>query len=162
MSSFLGHVVNFAKDWGTLIVTVLPLPLTIISLISGLKSQRLQNSSNTLDIKIKEDKIAKERAESLLSCIKVKPIRTSNNRYALKVYNYGSASAYNVSTQFDGEAGMMIINQEIQPFDELATNEDYLLNLCVPDGAASKFNTVTKWTDTNGQSHTQTQTLTLP
>ena len=53
----------FTEDWGTLIIAGISLLVAIISLIKSSKAQRLQNTLNELEFKIKKnelERIAKE------------------------------------------------------------------------------------------------------
>lgn len=69
----LKEVVPFIKDWGALIIAGISLLVAIISLFKSSKAQRLQNKVNELELKIKQnelDKIAKEKEDSVLACVK--------------------------------------------------------------------------------------------
>ena len=75
----------------------------------------------------------------------------------LKVWNSGNATAYNVSARFDGDVGIMIMDREKQPFEELEARKSYELILITHNGSASKFRIITEWTDSSGKQHTKTQ-----
>lgn len=67
------------------------------------------------------------------------------------------ATAYNVSARFDGDVGIMIMDREKQPFEELEAGKSYELILITHNGSASKFRIITEWTDSSGKQHTKTQ-----
>ena len=75
----------------------------------------------------------------------------------LKVWNSGNATAYNVSARFDGDVGIIIMDQEKQPFEELEARKSYELVLITYSGSASKFRIITEWTDLSGNQHIKTQ-----
>ena len=159
--STLKETVPFIKDWGALIIAGISLLVAIISLFKSSKAQRLQNNKvNELELKIKQDeldKIAKEKEDAELACVEARFITVGNGKHRLKVWNSGNATAYNVSARFDGDVGIMIMDQEKQPFEELEARKSYELVLITHNGSASKFKIVTKWTDSSGNQHTKTQ-----
>ena len=158
--STLKKMVPFIKDWGALIVASISLLIAIISLFISSKAQCLQNKVNELELKIKQDeldKIAKEKEDAELACVEARFITVGKGEHRLKVWNSGNATAYNVSARFDGDVGIMIMDQEKQPFEELEARKSYELVLITHNGSASKFKIVTKWTDSSGNQHTKTQ-----
>lgn len=115
---------------------------------------------NELELKIKQnelDKIAKEKEDSVLACVEVRFITVGKGKHRLKVWNSGNATAYNVSARFDGDVGIMIMDREKQPFEELEAGKSYELILITHNGFASKFRIITEWTDSSGKQHTKTQ-----
>ena len=123
-------------------------------------AQRLQNKVNELELKIKEnelERIAKEKESEELACVEARFITIGKGKHRLKVWNSGNATAYNVSARFDGNVGIMIIDQEKQPFEELEARKSYELILVTHTGSASKFRIITEWTDVNGEKHSKTQ-----
>ena len=128
----LKEVVPFIKDWGALIIAGISLLIAIISLFKSSKAQRLQNKVNELELKIKQnelDKIAKEKEDSALACVEARFITVGKGKHRLKVWNSGNATAYNVSARFDGDVGIMIMDREKQPFEELEARKSYELIL---------------------------------
>lgn len=124
----LKEVVPFIKDWGALIIAGISLLVAIISLFKSSKAQRLQNKVNELELKIKQnelDKIAKEKEDSVLACVEARFITVGKGKHRLKVWNSGNATAYNVSARFDGDVGIMIMDREKQPFEELEARKSY-------------------------------------
>lgn len=156
----LQKTVPFLKDWGAIIIAAISLLVAVISLSKSSKAQQLQNKVNELELKIKQnelDKIAKEKEEATRACVEARFITVGKGKHRLKVWNSGNATAYNVSARFDGDVGIMIVEQEKQPFEELEARKSYELVLIVFTGSASKFRIITEWTDANGEKHTKTQ-----
>ena len=154
------EIVGFAKEWGALIIAGISLLVAIISLFKSSKAQRLQNKVNELELKIKEnelERIAKEKENAELACVEARFITIGQGKHRLKVWNSGNATAYNVTARFDGNVGIMIIDQEKQPFEELEARKSYELILVTHTGSASKFRIITEWTDANGEKHSKTQ-----
>lgn len=154
------EIAGFTKEWGALIIAGISLLIAIISLFKSSKAQRLQNKVNELELKIKEnelERIAKEKENAELACVEARFITIGKGKHRLKVWNSGNATAYNVSARFDGNVGIMIIDQEKQPFEELEARKSYELILVTHMGSASKFRIITEWTDVNGEKHSKTQ-----
>lgn len=156
----LQEAVLFIKNWGTLIIAGISLLVAVISLFKSSKAQRLQNKVNELELKIKQNelnRIAKENEAADLACVEARFITVGKGKHRLKVWNSGNATAYNVTARFDGDVGIMIMDQEKQPFEELEARKSYELVLITHIGSASKFRIITEWTDANGEQHAKTQ-----
>lgn len=150
----------FTEDWGTLIIAGISLLVAIISLIKSSKAQRLQNKVNELEFKIKKnelERIAKEKETASLACVEARFITVGKGKHKLKVWNSGNATAYNVTARFDGDVGIIIMDREKQPFEELEARKSYELVLITHSGSASKFRIITEWTDASGEQHTKMQ-----
>lgn len=150
----------FIEDWGTLIIASISLLVAIISLIKSSKAQRLQNNVNELEFKIKKnelERIAKEKEAASLACVEARFITVGKGNHRLKVWNSGNATAYNVTARFDGDVGIIIMDREKQPFEELEARKSYELVLITHSGSASKFKIITEWADANGEPHTKMQ-----
>lgn len=154
------EIVCFTKEWGALIIAGISLLVAIISLLKSSKAQRLQNKVNELELKIKQnelDRIVKEKAEAGLACVEARFITVGKGKHRLKVWNSGNSTAFNVTARFEGDVGIMIMDQDKQPFEELEARKSYELVLIAHNGSASKFRIITEWTDANGERHTKTQ-----
>ncbi|MBE6900372.1 MAG: hypothetical protein E7479_06910 [Ruminococcaceae bacterium] len=153
-------ILMFIKEWGALIVAVMSLWIAIVSLFKSSKAQDLQNKVNELELKIKEnelERITKEKEEAALACVEARFITVGKGKHRLKVWNSGNATAYNVSARFDGDVGIIIMDREKQPFEELEARKSYEMVLVTHMGSASKFKIITEWTDVDGNHHTKTQ-----
>lgn len=156
----LQKAVPFWEDLGALIIAAISLLVAVISLFKSSKAQRLQNKVNELELKIKQnelDKIAKEKEDAALACVEARFITVGKGKHRLKVWNSGNATAYNVTARFDGDVGIIIMDREKQPFEELEARKSYELVLVTHMGSASKFKIITEWADASGKQHTKTQ-----
>lgn len=154
------EIVSFIKEWGALIIAGISLLVAIISLFKSSKAQRLQNRVNELELKIKEnelERIKKEKEEADIACVEARFITVGKGKHRLKVWNSGNATAFNVTARFDGDVGIIIMDKEKQPFEELEARKSYELVLITHNGSASKFRIITEWADANGEQHTKTQ-----
>lgn len=157
----LQEITPSIPDWGALIVSGISLLVAIISLSKSSEAQRLQNRVNELELKIKQnelDRIAKEKEAESLACVEARFITVGKGQHRLKVWNSGNATAYNVTARFDGDVGIIILDdKEKQPFEELEARKSYELILVPCFESVSKFRIVTEWTDEKGKRYTKTQ-----
>lgn len=156
----MSKIVPIVKEWGALIIAGISLLVSIISLSKSSKAQRLQNKVNELELKIKQneiEKIAKEKEEAGLACVEARFITVGKGKHRLKVCNSGNTTAYNVTARFDGDVGILIMDQEKQPFEELEPRKSYELVLITHNGSASKFRIITEWTDAEGKPYIKAQ-----
>ena len=115
---------------------------------------------NELEIIIKKnelERINKEKEAASLTCVEARLITIGKGKHRLKVWNSGNATAYNVTAKFDGNAGIIILDNDKQPFEELEPRKSYELALITHYGSASKFRIITEWADANGEQHSKTQ-----
>ena len=154
------EIVPSTIEWVSIIISAISLLIAIISLIVSLRAQWLQNKVNksTLEINQNElERIAKEKENAELACVEARFITVGNDKHRLRVWNSGNATAYNVSARFDGNVGIIIMDQNKQPFEELEARKNYDLILVTHTGSASKFRIITEWTDVNGEKHEKVQ-----
>ena len=129
-------------------------------MIKAKKAEQIQNKLNELELKIKQyevDKISKEKEEANLSLVEARVVSVGNGKHKLKVWNSGNTIVYKVSAKFEGDPGILILDGEKQPFDELEPRKNYELNLVTFGGTESKFKIITEWTDQEGKVCTKSQ-----
>lgn len=146
-------------DWGQLLISAIALIISIIAFIKSFKAEKLQSRINELELLIKQnevERIEKEKAEANSACVEARVV-SFGRRHELRVWNSGKAPAYNVTARFDGNPGVMIIDHEKQPFEELLPMKNYSLTLITHNGSARKLRIITEWTDASGQQQTRTK-----
>lgn len=84
-------------------------------------------------------------------------ISVGRGKHRLKVWNSGSAPAYDVSAKFEGDPHIIIVDEEKQPYEVLEPKKNYELVLITHGGLACKFKIITEWTNANGDSQSKTQ-----
>lgn len=156
----INKIINLAKDWGELLISVLAFVFSIVAMKKTSKSEELQDKVNVLELQIKQyeiEKIKEEKETVNTSYVEARFITVGKGKHRLKVWNSGNATAYNVSARFDGDVGIIIMDRDKQPFEELEARKSYELVLVTHGGSASKFRIITEWTDAEGKQHTKTQ-----
>lgn len=153
-------IVAFIQNWGELAIAAVSLIIAVIALVKSSKAEKLQNRVNEMEIKIKEyelARIAKEKEDSELSCVEARLITIGKSKHRLKVWNSGNTTVYGVTARFDGDPGIILMDHDKQPFDELEPGKSYEL-IAIPHGqCAPKFKIITEWTDMGGNCHSKSQ-----
>lgn len=160
IQEILKAILTFIENWGELIISAIAFVFSVVAMKKASKSEELQNKVNELELQVKQyeiDKINAEKEAANVSCVEARFITVGKGKHRLKVWNSGNATAYNVSARFDGDVGIIIMDRDKQPFDELEARKSYELVLVTYDGSASKFRIITEWTDASGKQHTKTQ-----
>lgn len=153
-------VIAFIEDWGELLIALAALVVSIVAIVKSSKAQKLQNRINELEIQIKQyevDKIKKEQDEASNSCVEARVVTMGAGKHRMKVWNSGNTTVYNVSASFDGNPGIMIMDRDKQPFEELEPGKNYELVLITYDGSTSKFRIITEWEDKEGIKRSRSQ-----
>jgi len=160
IQEILKAILTFIENWGELIISAIAFVFSVVAMKKASKSEELQNKVNELELQVKQyeiDKINAEKEAANVSCVEARFITVGKGKHRLKVWNSGNATAYNVSARFDGDVGIIIMDRDKQPFDELEARKSYELILVTYNGSASKFRIITEWTDANGKQYTKTQ-----
>lgn len=160
IQEILKAILTFIENWGELIISAIAFVFSVVAMKKASKSEELQNKVNELELQVKQyeiDKINAEKEAANVSCVEARFITVGKGKHRLKVWNSGNATAYNVSARFDGDVGIIIMDRDKQPFDELEARKSYELVLVTYNGSASKFRIITEWTDANGKQYTKTQ-----
>ena len=140
----------FIEDWGALIVSSLSLLVAFISLVQSAKARKQQRKINEIELKLKQfamDKANKEQKEASAPCVQARIIEMGQRDHRLKVWNSGGKTAYNVNIEFEDNLG--IINMDINklPFEELEPMKSFELVLLVEYSASRKGRVLTMWED---------------
>lgn len=136
--------------------TVIALASLIISSISffqSSKSQKLQDKVNKLEMKIKQnelDIIEKEKTKASYECVEAIVMRISSRQTKLKVWNSGNTIVYNVRASFAKGTGIIILDENKMPFDELEPGKSFEVPLITHYGSAKKFKITTSWDNKEG------------
>ena len=153
-------VITFLEDWGELLIATAALIVSIVAIVKSSKAQKLQNRINELEIQIKQyevEKIKKEQDEAGAACVEARVVAIGTGKHRMKVWNSGNTTVYNVSASFEGNPGIMIMDRDKQPFEELEPGKNYELALITYDGSTSKFRIITEWEDKEGTKQSRTQ-----
>ena len=143
-------------------IYIMPIAAFIVSLIA------LKRSNDTMKVKIqlseveeklKEyelvlkkhevEKMQEEENRDKKPNIEARIIAISSNKYRLKVWNSGDATAYNIEALIPNEYGIIIMNHTM-PFEYLKPGDNFDERVVVYANAASKFKVISTWEDEQG------------
>lgn len=146
-------IVTFVKEWGELLISAVALAFSLVAMKNASKSDELQDKVNELELQIKQyeiEKINEEKEAANTSCVEARVITIGKGKHRMKVWNSGNATVYNVTASFEGDPGIIIMDHEKQPFDELEAGKNYELVLVAYGNHDSKFKIITEWQDKDG------------
>ena len=161
-TTWIDCVSSFASTWGPLIISLVSLVLSVISLAQSSKAQKLQNKVNELELKIKEnelERIEKEKESAYYSCVEARIIKLGKDNYRMKVWNSGNVSVRDVTVRFDGDPGIIVLDQEKIPFDQLDPMKNFELVLVTHWGSSRKVKIITEWDDDRGVHQSKMQVV---
>lgn len=159
----INTIVDFLKNWKDVIeivITLLTIPISIIAYFKASKANKLQNKINEIELQLKQyeqDKMKREKEKANSSCVEARVVTVGKNKHRMKVWNSGNTTVHNVSARFEGDVGIIIMNKEKQPFEELEPGKNYELVVVTYDNSISKFKIITEWEDINGEKHQKYQ-----
>lgn len=160
---------EFIKAWNIVkevikdvAIYIMPIAAVVVSLIALKRSNdtmKVQIQLSEVEEKIKEyelalkkrevEKIQEEENREKKATIEARIFAISSNKYRLKVWNSGDATAYNVEVSIPNEYGIIIMNHTM-PFEYLKPGDNFDECVVVYDNAASKFKVISTWEDEEG------------
>ena len=143
-------------------IYIMPIAAFVVSLIALKRSNdtmKVQIQLSEVEEKLKEyelalkkhevEKIQEEEARKKKPNIEARIITISSNKYRLKVWNSGDATAYNIEVSIPNEYGITIVNHTM-PFEYLKPGDNFDECVVVYCNAASKFKVISTWEDEQG------------
>lgn len=137
--------------------------LSLLSFKDSRKANKVRDRLNELEEKLKqyalEDK-EKTRLDEKKALIEARIINISKNKYKLKVWNSGKATAYNVNLDIPPEFNGIVWTDKV-PYEFLEAGKSFEEHIIVHGGTPRKFTINTTWEDNQGTHHTKEQILTI-
>lgn len=143
-------------------IYIMPIAAFVVSLIALKRSNdtmKVQIQLSEVEEKLKEyeleikkyevEKIQEEETREKKPNIEARIITISSNKYRLKVWNSGDATAYNIEVSIPNEYGIIIVNHTM-PFEYLKPGDKFDECVVVYCNAASKFKVISTWEDEQG------------
>ena len=139
--------------WISIIISGLSLVIAIISFCESHRANKLQARINELEIQIKEhnlNSIKQSEIEKKAALIEARMIDVGNRGHKLRVWNSGKSTAYNVSVDYDKSEGLILLSEDLLPFEELYPGKNFDITVIVPFESSKKFRVMLNWEDSNG------------
>lgn len=137
--------------------------ISILSFKDSRKANKVRDRLNEVEEKLKsyalEDK-EKEREDASKACVDARIVNISKNKYKLKVWNSGKATAYNVDFEIPSEYNGIIWRDKV-PYEFLEPGKNFEEHVLVHMGTPRKFTITTTWKDEQGTKYSKEQILTV-
>lgn len=133
--------------------------LSVLALIKSNKIKKMEEKLNEYDLKLKEyelEKIEREKNKKNEACIEARIVKISNEKYRIKIWNSGTATAYNVDYEIPSEY-KIILAKEVTPFEILEPGHNFEECVIIHSFSKSKYRVITRWQDKDGNNFNKEQ-----
>lgn len=145
-------------DIAALTISAVSLVVAIVSFIISSKSQHLQDRVNEIELKLKEYELEeKEKEQHKAPCIEARINHVAKDKYKIKIWNSGNATANNVTASWDKESQILFFDQGKMPFEFLEPQKSFDLAISTYFGSPRKLCITTVWEDSDGQKYNKEQ-----
>ncbi len=137
--------------------------LSIFSYRDSRKVNRVKDRLNKLEEKLKTYELEekeKERKDATNAYIEARIYDVSPNKYRMRIWNSGKATAYNVDFEIKGEYKGFFRRDKV-PLEFLDPGKSFEERIISADGIPQKFEVVMSWEDEKGSLNSKKQILTL-
>jgi len=158
--NYVDLFVNVFKFTATYIVPIAAFIVSCIALVRSNATMKVQVQVSEVEEKLREcelsikkyelDKIQAEKNIEYKANIEARVNRIANNKYRLKVWNSGNATAHNVNVSIPNEYKIIIIKDKM-PYEYLEPNNSFEEVVVMHTGSSSKFIIISTWEDESGK-----------
>lgn len=144
-------------------VPTIAIILSIVSYIDSKKANKVQERLNTVEEKLKKYELEereKEREEATKAIIEARIYKVSKDKYRMKIWNSGKATAYNVDFNVP-EGWKGFIHRDKVPYEFLESGKSFEEYVIVCDGMLDKCMVTTNWTDKEGNIFSKEQIVSI-
>ena len=140
----------------------IPISAFILSVVAFVKSRKVSKIEEKLkeyDLQIKKhevEKIESEKSKTKEACVKARIVNVYGRKYKIKIYNSGSAPAYNVDYDIPEEYQIQL-TKEITPFEKLEPEAGFEEPIGIYIVSENKYKVITKWQDEDGKEYTNVE-----
>lgn len=147
-SEFQSSFVNLVK-YG---FPTIAIGLSILSYRLARKTYKVQERLNDIEEKLKNYELEekeKEREEATKACVEARVVQISKNKYKMKIWNSGKATACNVDFKIP-EDYIVDVWRDHVPYEFLEPGKSFEELVVVHDETSQKFKIITTWKDEKG------------
>jgi hypothetical protein len=144
-------------------IPILALVISIISFIDSKKISKVQSRLSEMEEKLKQYELEekeRERDESTKACVEARVYKISKGEYAMKVWNSGQATAYNVDFSIPDDLKDLVFRHKV-PFEMLEPGKSFEEHVVVYMGMPNKFRVKTMWSNNEGNQFKKEQFVTI-
>lgn len=159
----MNDVVLFVKeciqDIALYVMPIAAFLLSILSLVKSNKVTKMEEKLNEYDLKLKQyelEKIEQEKSKSEEACIEARIVNVYNDKYRIKIWNSGTATAYNVDYDIPAEYNIILVKR-ITPFEILEPGHNFEEHIVIHSQSENKYKVITSWQDQDGNTFNNEQ-----
>lgn len=137
------------------------LGISLLSFWYARKANKINDRLLAIEEKLKTyelEKIEKEKEDSQKACIEARVVSLGNQKYKLKIWNSGEATAYDVDYSVLPEFSQNIIREKV-PFEFLEKGKNFEEDVLVYLGTSNKTLITTSWKDSEGKEFSKEQVI---
>ena len=140
------------QDVALYVMPIAAFLLSVLALIKSNKVTKMEEKLNEYDLKLKEyelNKIEQEKNKKSEAYIEARIVKISNNNYRIKIWNSGTATAYNVNYDIPDEY-QIILMKRVTPFEILEPGHNFEEHVIIHMNSENKYKVITSWQDEDG------------
>ena len=144
---------NILKYIITYFVPIITLVISIVSLFFSIRVPKLDKKIKEYDFNIKKyinEEIEKSNKKEAI--IEAKIIKLSDDKYRIRIYNKGNATAYNINYNIPDEYHIITINK-VTPYEELKSKDSFEEPVIIDLQSSSKYAVNLEWYDKENNYH---------
>ncbi|MBO5081862.1 MAG: hypothetical protein J6C06_04570 [Lachnospiraceae bacterium] len=133
--------------------------LSVLALIKSNKIKKMEEKLNEYDLKLKKyelEKIEQEKNKKNEACIEARIVKISGDKYRIKIWNSGTATAYNVDYDIPDEY-QIILMKRVTPFEILEPGHNFEEHVIIHMQSENKYKVITSWQDKDGNDFNKEQ-----
>lgn len=126
--------------------------LSVLALIKSNKIKKMEEKLNEYDLKLKEyelERIQQEKNKKNEACVEARIVKISSNKYRIKIWNSGTATAYNVDYDIPNEYHIGLVKR-VTPFEILEPGHNFEEHVIILADSENKYKVITRWQDKDG------------
>lgn len=152
----VNEVILFIKeciqDVALYVMPIAAFLLSVLALIKSNKVTKMEGKLNEYDLKLKQyelEKIEQEKNKKNEACIEARIVKMSKGKYKIKIWNSGTATAYNVDYDIPDEY-QIILMKRVTPFEILEPGHNFEEHVIIHMQSENKYKVITSWQDKDG------------
>lgn len=147
------------KDIALYVMPIAAFLLSVLALAKSNRVAKMEEKLNEYDLKLKQyelEKIEQEKNKIDEACIEARIVKISDRQYKIKVWNSGTAAAYNVDYDIPQEYRIRLVKRAT-PFEVLEPGHNFEEYVMIHMQSEKKYKVITSWQDQEGNEYNNEQ-----
>ena len=131
---------EYIKDVAIYVMPIAAFLLSVLALIKSNKVTKMEEKLKEYELKIKEyelEKIEQEKNSKQEAYIEARIYNISTNKYKIKIWNSGTATAYNVNYDIPAEYKILLVKR-VTPFEILEPGHHFEEHIVIHGNSEKK------------------------